>query len=66
MCPVSQNKQVAMTSAGHNSEIQKKEIYFCMIWKFGINSHKILKHKRFQSKVEVTGKKQYLQLNQQY
>lgn len=59
MCPVSQDKQVPMTSAGHNSEIHKKEIYFCTIRKFGINSPKILKHsyKSFQSKVEVTEKK---------
>lgn len=58
MCPVSQDKQVAMTSAGHNSEIHKKEIYFCIIRKFGMNSLTILKHnyKRFQSKVEVTEK----------
>lgn len=44
MCPVSQDKQVAMTSAGHNSEIHKKEIYFRIIKKSGINSSKILKH----------------------
>lgn len=73
ICVLSQDKQIAMTSAGHNSEIHKKEIYFCIIIvfvssKFGINSPKILKHsyKRFQSKVEVTEKNPYLQLNQPY
>lgn len=37
-----------MTSAGHNSEIYKKEIYFYIIRKFGINSPKILKHKLYE------------------
>lgn len=62
MCPVSQDKQVAMTSAGHNSEIHEKEIYFSIIRKFGINNPKILKHshKIFQSKIEVTEKNYYL------
>lgn len=51
-----------MTSAGHNSGIHKVEIYSCIIRKFVINSLKILKHsyKRFQSKVEITEKNQYL------
>lgn len=43
MCPVTQDKQVAITLAGHTSEIHKKEIHFCIIRKFGINSPKILK-----------------------
>lgn len=51
-----------MTSAGHNSEIHEKEIYFSIIRKFGINNPKILKHsyKIFQSKIEVTEKNYYL------